>query len=320
MRGVFRAVRVLVLLALVLAGVVLTVARLVEPPGMRWVQVEAFTPLAMPVYLVVLLVACVWVFRARGATRLLPAMLLVVSAVGLGAHVSWFLPQVNGANPPPAEGGQRLTVMTANLHEGEGDGLALVEEAAARDVDLLVVQEVTPAALRTMEAGGLADLLPHRVGEPDTGTLGTMAFSRQEISDSERLDTTMGSYAFSMAVGTEELVVAAVHPAPPLSSAWEEEHAAIAGWLDDHEADLVVGDFNATADHRPMRHLAGAGYRTVTDLANEGWRPTWNTSWLLPVVQIDHVLCGPRMAGISSQTVAIDSTDHRALVAEVGTK
>ncbi len=72
----------------------------------------------------------------------------------------------------------------------------------------------------------------------------------------------------------------------------------------EHDPDLVVGDFNATADHEPMRSLADAGYRDVGELANEGWQPTWPSGdavELLGVsvpslVQIDHVLVGPRLA------------------------
>ena len=38
------------------------------------------------------------------------------------------------------------------------------------------------------------------------------------------------------------------------------------------------------------------------------------------VVQIDHVLVGPRLAAIGSHTLVIPGTDHRALVAEVAVR
>ena len=94
------------------------------------------------------------------------------------------------------------------------------------------------------------------------------------------------------------------------------------------DADLVVGDLNATTDHAPMRRLADAGFRSATELANEGWQPTWpahgRTSLLgipLPhLVQIDHVLLGPSLAAVGTHTLDIPGTDHRALVAEVAVK
>ena len=92
--------------------------------------------------------------------------------------------------------------------------------------------------------------------------------------------------------------------------------------------DLVVGDFNATPDHSPMRALADAGYRAVAELANEGWQPTWPANGIFRVhglplprfAPIDHVLVGERLAALGSSTVALDGTDHRAVVAEVARK
>jgi hypothetical protein len=66
----------------------------------------------------------------------------------------------------------------------------------------------------------------------------------------------------------------------------------------------------------------------VSELANDGWQPTWPAYGVIDVagvelprvVQIDHVLVGPRLAAIESRTLAIPGTDHRALVAEVAPK
>ena len=94
-------------------------------------------------------------------------------------------------------------------------------------------------------------------------------------------------------------------------------------WVRAHDPDLVVGDLNATADHRPLRNLSAAGYRSVTELTNTGWRPTWPADRALPpypLVQVDHVLVGPRLAAISSHTLPIDGSDHRGLLAEVAAK
>lgn len=94
------------------------------------------------------------------------------------------------------------------------------------------------------------------------------------------------------------------------------------------EGDLIVGDFNAALDHPPMRALPSGGWSTVADLANGGWEPTRPDSRAVPVlwlpfpllVQIDHVLVGPKLAGISSDTVDIPGSEHRAVVAEVARK
>src|SRR5687767_498546 len=101
-------------------ALLLTTARLVEPEGRLWVQAQAFTPLALAPYAVVLAGLLVPLVRHRG--RSVPLVALAAVAVGgLALHGWWFAPQVLGRNPPAASGAQRLTVMTANLTKGEGD-------------------------------------------------------------------------------------------------------------------------------------------------------------------------------------------------------
>ena len=120
-----------------------------------------------------------------------------------------------------------------------------------------------------------------------------------------------------------------MHPySPTVPGAWRDDHAAVVAAVDSERPDLVVGDFNATADHPPMRALADLGYRDVGELANQGWQPTWPSSGArdvlgIPVpslVQIDHVLVGPLLAAISMRTVAIADSDHRAVLADVALK
>ncbi len=308
--------------AVVLAGALLiTGARLLEPGGRWGLALVAFTPLALPLYAVVLVLAAVRlvvVRRWRGAA--LPVALVAVA--GLVLHGWWYAPQVTGANPPPAEGARTLVVMTSNLRMGEGDGVEVVRTASAKDVDLLVVEELTPGLLAEMDRAGLADLLPYRVGEAGSGASGTMAFAKQPLTDPVRLATGLGSWAFTMG----DLRVLGVHPSYPVrSDDWHHDAGVLADAVTTERPDLLLGDFNATMDHGPMRALADRGYRDVGELANDGWHPTWPSSgpfdWLgTPLAQIDHVLVGPRLAALGMSTVDVPDTDHRAVVARVAAK
>jgi endonuclease/exonuclease/phosphatase (EEP) superfamily protein YafD len=305
-------------------ALLLTVARLVEPDGGLWVQAEAFTPLALVPYALLLGVLLVCLVRRRG--RSVPLVLATVLALGgLALHGWWFSPQLLGENPPAAAGAERLTVMTANLTQGEGDGIGLVQAASDAGVDVLVVEEISPAAVTRMEQAGLDDLLPHRAGRPEEGVSGTMVFARLPLGEPTRVPTTHGSW--TMRVGGLGLL--AVHPSPPTDvDAWRRDHATIRAAIASSSPDLVVGDFNATPDHPPMRALADAGYRAVSELANEGWQPTWPANGGFRVLgvplprsaQIDHVLLGERLAAIGSSTFPLAGTDHRPLVAEVARK
>ena len=119
------------------------------------------------------------------------------------------------------------------------------------------------------------------------------------------------------------LVVAPTHAAD-----WRADHAQLLAAARSERPDLIVGDFNATLDQAPLRRLEDLGYRTATELANQGWQPTWPSNGLYralhlvpmpPLVQIDQVMLGAGLTATSTTTVPIAGTDHRALVATLAT-
>lgn len=304
-----------------LPALAITGARVADTDSRLGIALVAFTPLALPLYAVGVLLALVRLVVLR-RWRTAALAVAVVSLAGLVLHGWWYAPQVSGANPPAADGATPLVVMTANLRLGEADGIGVVQTASEMDVDLLVLQEVTPAVLADMDRAGLEDLLPNRVGEPGSMATGTMAFSRAPLTDAARLPTALGSWSVRM----DDLLVYAVHPTYPVDAAgWWKEQDALVEAVTDGGPDLVVGDFNATLDHRSMRALADRGYRDVGELANTGWHPTWPAGGEydllhLPLTQIDHVLVGRRLAALSLRTVEIAGSDHRAVIADVARK
>jgi endonuclease/exonuclease/phosphatase family metal-dependent hydrolase len=304
-----------------LPALAITVARLVDPGNRVGIALVAFTPLALPLYAVLLLLALGRVAVLR-RWRVLALPVALVAIVGLVLHGRWYAPQVSGANPPAAAHAAPLVVMTANLRLGEADGVEVVRTASERHVDLLVLEEVTLAVLADMERAGLDDLFPHRVGRPGDMATGTMAFSGVELTDAERLPTALGSWSFRMG----ELQVFAVHPTYPVAAAgWRRDQATLVDEITEARPDLVVGDFNATVDHASLRTLADRGYRDVGELTNAGWQPTWPDGGeygVIPVAlaQIDHVLVGGSLAAVSMSTLDVPGSDHRAVLATVAAK
>lgn len=307
---------------LLAAGASLTFARAVEPDVELWIQLEAFTPYGLLLYGVALVLLVVGLLVRR---RVVVAALAIVAALGLALHGWWYAPQLTGSNPPPAGGAEPMVVMSANIVQGGGDGIELVRRASAEDVDLLVVQEIAPADLADMERAGLDELLPYRAGAPGTEGEGVMLFARTDLETVAELDTWHDSWVADLG----DLRVIGVHPwAPTEPDLWRDDFEILQEAVALHDPDLVVGDFNATADHQPMRELADAGYRDVGELANDGWQPTWPSGDAVDVlgipvpslVQIDHVLVGPRLAALGMRTLALPGSDHRVVVAEVARK
>jgi endonuclease/exonuclease/phosphatase (EEP) superfamily protein YafD len=324
-----RPSRLIVLLLLVLLLVpagALTVARFVEPDGARWVRLVSFTPFAIPLYAVAVLLLLVLAWKARGPARGLSRVLLAGSVVALGLHAYVASGPYVGGPAAAAQSGTSVRVMTANLGHGEADPARLMGVAVANDVDLLVLQEITPAALAALASAGLDEAFPFHAGEPGEGTMGTMVFSTAEVTGASRLDTTYGGWSVHTSLADHEVQVLAVHPHAPVGDAvlWRQDHQAVlraAAELGPKA--LVVGDFNATMDHRPMRELAGRGFTDAATEANAGWQPTWPSGGEVDVLgfgvpsllPIDHVLVGADIRATRTESVTIPGTDHRALVA-----
>ena len=312
----------LVVAGLAVPALTLTVARAFDTDNGSMIRIEAFTPLAIPLYaaLLVLLAAAAALWKVDRKPRVVAA---VLALVGLGIHAWWFAPQVVGDNPGPADDADRITVMNANLYEGRANAEEVVAAVRDNHVDILVLEEITPDLLAQMDAAGLAELLPDRVGEPDYMVAGTMILANQPLTDHVRLRTTFQGWEAKYG----ELTVLGVHPVAPVDPAgWRADHAAILEQAEADHADLIVGDMNATPDHDVMRKLDDAGYRDAGEVSNEGWQPTWPANHvgilplLPPLVRIDHVLIGDSMASLGTHTVDIEGTDHLALVATVAAR
>lgn len=306
--------RVVVWAVVVLLGlpaVVVTVARLSRSERRAAVQAQAATPLAIPLYaaLAVLLGAV----GVASDDRVLPAVGAVAAVALLVLHLFWVAPLVR-ADPAPA--GDGLTVMTSNVLLGRADVGALLGVARACDVGLLAVQEMRPATLARLDAAAVAETFPHRAGDPRS----TMVFARTPLTDV----ASIGRAGKFWAVTWQGRRVFAVHPSYPLrNAAWRGDLQALASRARAERPDVLLGDFNATLDHRPFRAILGLGYRDAAEQSGAGWQPTWPVRravrplWmrLLPSVTIDHVLAGEGLVATSTRTVVVDGTDHKALVA-----
>ena len=304
---------VLVLLGI---GGLLTTARLLRPDGTLGVRLVAFTPLALAAYALVVLLVLVPALRRRTFA----VLVLVLALAGVGLHAWWLAPLYTGATPPPSASAETVTVMTLDVHGGDVDGPGVVAAVSDAGVDLLVLTDATPDLLAEMDAAGLSAIFPDRVGAPDEADPETVLLSRTPITASSPLGGSARSLTADVTLGGQAVRVLAVHPAWPAGdlAAWRNDQALVLAEAE-RGVDLVLGDLHATADPGAVRALADAGLRDVAEVANQGWQPTW-PSRPFPLVAIDHVLVGPRLAGVSSRTLRVGGSDHRAVVAEVAAK
>ncbi|WP_245719141.1 endonuclease/exonuclease/phosphatase family protein [Micromonospora rhizosphaerae] len=298
-------------------------------PGVAWaavrlpglergplVQVVAFTPYVAAWTLVPLVLAL-------ALRRRWPAVVAAVTALALAAAVA---PRAL-ASGQPAAGGPTLRVLTANLLKGAADPRVVVDLVRAHRVDVLTVQEFTPAIAAELDRLGLAGLLPYRQLNAEVGTTGSGLYARFPISE-VGVRRNQG-FGFSQAYGTlavpgaPPLRVESAHPAAPYAVEvvpdWWTDLRAQPAATPNGRLSILAGDFNATLDHAPLRALLRTGYVDAADAAGAGLTGTWGPydGDPIPPVTIDHVLVDRRIAVGSVQVHPLPGSDHRAVLAEV---
>ena len=167
-----RAAAVLAVLLLVGSGGVVALRLLGTELG-PLTYVVSLVPWLLTVTAAALVLALVG--RTRGAA-LTATILLVVQAW-------WLLPLVTAETP---RGDRPLVIASSNIRFGDGSADDLVALVRSREVDVLVVLELTPEAMRRLERAGLDDLLPERYAEPEPGVQGTGIWSRLPLSGTRR--------------------------------------------------------------------------------------------------------------------------------------
>jgi endonuclease/exonuclease/phosphatase (EEP) superfamily protein YafD len=224
----------------------------------------------------------------------------------------------------PAVDGRPLRVLTANLLGECADPAALVATAREQRVDLLAVQELTPAAVERLDEAGIGEVFPHRALHPAPRSHGSGIFSRYPLSNGAvRVHPCQKrqSSATVAVPGAGPLRVESAHPSAPNfhnTACWRNDLRAQPAAGDGGPPAILLGDFNATLDHGLLRRVIAAGYRDAGAATGRGLRPTWPFAiHHYPPVTLDHVLVDRRL-GITQYTVIkVPGSDHRAVLTEV---
>ena len=311
---------VLLLLGLRLAGV---------PVGTPWVQLLSLTPLFVVPALGALLLFAL-------AHRRVPAALACVAVIALAVLlVAPFAPRpaesAAGAATPGREcSATGLRMMSLNARLGRADAATIVETVRREKVQLLAIQEFTPALGTALEAAGLGGLLPHTVQLPEGGAAGAGTFSRFPLTVRDVpgvADMAFGNPTTEFTVpgpggGERRVEITNVHTFPPLPDAvdsWRHDVGALASVNATGGTRILAGDFNATHDHREFRDLLRSNPGApLVDASTGGLarlQPTWPRERAYsPGIVIDHVLTSADVATCGYATLPIPGSDHAAVL------
>ena len=208
--------------------------------------------------------------------------------------------------------GVALHVLTANMEFGGADPATIVRLVRDNDVAVLALQEFTPRAVTQLREAGLGDLLPYSSLGDELGASGAGLYSRFPITGAGVRRNAGGmkqAYGTIKPPGATAITVESVHPLAPA-----EPSAGPTG-----TPQILLGDFNSTLDHEPLRALINRGYRDAADADGKGLVGTWGaySEHPLPPVTIDHVLVDERI-GVGEVSVhGLPNSDHRAVLARL---
>jgi endonuclease/exonuclease/phosphatase (EEP) superfamily protein YafD len=253
-------------------------------------------------------------------------VLTALAACLIGAMVAVQVPLYVAARVDGASVAVR--VMTINMLYGRADAEVITAIADGR-ADVLMVQELTPEAARRLQAAGIERTFPHQLLAPRPEAAGAGVYSRYPLTTSAQiggLQRIMVSTRLEIEGVTTNPTVASVHLASPWPhpvDGWRRDLNEFPSIMDalaaqsDEGSILIGGDFNSTIDMRPFRRLLTGGYRDASEQAGEGRQFTFPSNRRVPpFMGLDHVLTRNATA-VSTTTVTVPGTDHRALLATV---
>jgi len=278
------------------------------------VQLFAFTPYVA---------AAAWIpaILALATRRWTVGAVAVVIALLLTAAV---LPRALPDRDKGPATGTRLTVMTSNMLFGGADAATIVKLVSEHDVAVLAVQEFTTEGKEALAAAGLGLLLPYSSLADEPMADGSGLYSRYPLTDA---GATKNGGGFRQAYGTVQVpdagpvLVESAHPLAPYARSvlgqWREDLLAEPRADRTEAPRVLLGDFNATLDHGPLRELISRGYRDAADATGKGLIGTWGPydGKPIPPVTIDHVLADQRIGVREVSVHAIPHSDHRAIIA-----
>lgn len=270
--------------------------------------------------LLVLIVLAAWARKWRMASAALPLVALTVGPAGWS-----YLPR-----EVPETSGETITVMSVNLLRVNRNTDPIVQEIAAADPDILLLQEYTEH-WRAAIGAHVEERYPyaHHVLRGDS--FGAALLSKRPFVGEVQTYLPMGRIAMPeiravVEIAGRRVAVYNIHLVPPMGMGLAIEHRLqFADLLDllDRETlpAIVAGDFNFTETSPDASALRRRGFREAHAIAGRGRGTTWpvhrKLRWM-PRIRLDHIFLSGGLTASQSKTGVGKGSDHRPVIAKIG--
>jgi endonuclease/exonuclease/phosphatase family metal-dependent hydrolase len=261
------------------------------------------------------------------------------------------------ASAQSAETNTQIHVMTLNCRFGRADAQSILNAVRAHHVDVLALQEVTPALLHALESHSIGEELPVTITgasrDDDNGGSNALLVRSGPVASAES-SIALPAAAIPTATldfGESSIRFASAHPKSPGRGGhfWHQGIQALGelggapeNWQspstraettaertqrvsDDIEnaaavKTVVLGDLNSSLYHPVFRLLLHtSSFSDASYELRKGSRSTFPSSWMFipALIELDHVLLTPGLCPTDLTTLTIPGTDHRAVIATI---
>ncbi len=293
----------------------------VEP----WTQVVALIAATPWIYMLAWVSASVGLFFDRRA-------MAVCSLVLVGLQLWWVLPDFDPISHlvPLRAGEVGVRLFDANVSQSNRNLDEIAHEIHLDHAQVVTMEELTPPALRSLQATGVMAAYPYSLVRPTYGSFGMAIWSVFPLSGLAEWYAAGHPElrAWLELPGHLRLRIDVLHTEAPAEGVgeprgWVHQLEAIHAELVSEPRPLVaVGDFNATWYDWHFQALLRLGLRDAAVVAGRGWEMTWprDQGPVVPYLCIDHVLLSP---SVSLQSYALgdgQGSDHHPLFARLGVR
>lgn len=261
-------------------------------------------------------------------------LLAVLSAVVIGCHVWWLVPdfvrdrRFDSITAPllanEAAAG-RVRIFFANVHYHNNQPEAILREVEATDPDLVILIEFPWSWREPFLASTLRTRYPHGRGFKPWQVDRVAVFSRltvrgehEDSIENRIIETT------EVEVGDNSLKIVGLHAHRPMN--FSEPGSNAAGYwakavpliLATPRPLVVIGDFNATQYSLVHKQLKSAGLRSAHEDRGRGYATTWPNGMVpVPPIRIDQAYLSPEVACRAiGEGIGLGS-DHKPLILDV---
>lgn len=226
-----------------------------------------------------------------------------------------------GAASAPDE----ITIYTANVMAGEGRPTDIASSIIANDPDIVVMQEIRWPFVSVLREDPRLDAYAHRSDDSPAGPDGTIVWSRWPIVEVTSDHVVDSRFLVHTTIDGPHgrFILSGVHTTAPARNrdvdTWLRQFDHLARIETDGLPRILAGDFNATADHQPFRHLLGQGWTDVHGPKGCGFDATWPVDQGLPfpMLRLDHVLVTDHFEVLRVDFGDPAGSDHKPVVTAI---